>query len=119
MQIQDIRPKLIICQENNLAKIIKALKALGLFEKTSIIVKGIDNGRLMDMDSNIYCFEKLMVEADNLDDIPTNAVNGSPARIRIIFWSSGTTGRPKGIHMKHCQHNFHNHFQCLFRDLSW
>ncbi len=97
-QLEEVKPKVIVCYKDNLQKIKDALTELGLRDSTQLIVLSLTGGVPEDRENHVFDLLKLLDEAKNLPDLPESLNNSfDPEGVPVILWSSGTTGRPKGI----------------------
>jgi len=98
MQMEDIHPKFIFCCKSSRASVEKAVQ-LAKFNPTLVIMDEASE------EGSVENFEDFIAGADALPEVPRQPCDHEG--VPIIFWSSGTTGRPKGIqytmHMMLCQ----------------
>lgn len=93
LQLEEVRPKVVFCCLATVDKVREVLEVRG--EDTPVIVMdgGEDDGRREE-----FSLESLLEEdkANKFADPPPAAVVTENEAV-LICWSSGTTGRPKGI----------------------
>ena len=102
-QLKDTNARIVVCTMDILEKCLQLRKELDRESDLMIVVVGLE-GVKEQRDKKIFDFNKLLEEADKLkdEDGPDRSFEGWSMEDRsCIVWSSGTTGRPKGI-----QHNY-------------
>lgn len=115
LQFQDVQPKLIFCQNTNLETVKRSLENVGLLRKSSIIVMDLVDV-VEDAACKIFGFQQLLQEADDFVAIPKSNFHENSNKVCHIMWSSGTTGRPKGI--THGQHMLQSINGILYKKLT-
>ena len=102
-QLEDTQANFIICYAANQKSIYEVLQSMNALERTSVIVleKAIMPSRDL-LSPGFYSYHETIKEAEN-EPQPPLLQNGQlqDEDTVLIFWSSGTTGLPKGI-----QHTF-------------
>ena len=95
-QLEDTETKLVVCQESAKERILEALDILGKRDEIKVLVMDFGFEDKEDRKNNLYSFQSLMNDIQDSGDFefPTNF---DPMSTCIIMWSSGTTGRAKGI----------------------
>ena len=101
-QVQDTKAKMIICSNHSRKVVFETLKNLELLGKVKVIVLELAQPK-PDQDIPIDVSEKDFVFYQDFLKIegkiqPPSLQNGplKDEEVFIIFWSSGTTGNPKG-----------------------
>ena len=101
-QVQDTKAKMIICSNHSRKVVFETLKSLNLLGKVKVIVLGLaqpkpDQDIPIDVDEKNFVFYQDFLKSDGHIQ-PPSLQNGplKDEEVFIIFWSSGTTGNPKG-----------------------
>ncbi len=103
-QLEVIKPKIIICTASNRDAIRAALEQIDLAGVPKLLVLSLGGNASEDRTGNTYDLVRLLNEANTLPDIPEGLNNHfDPHGVCSIIWSSGTTGRPKGIQIENRQ----------------
>jgi len=104
-QLEDTQANFIICYAANQRSIYEVLQNMNALERTSVIV--LEKAIMTSRDSKevlpgFYSYHEVTKEAENKPQPPLlqNGQTQDEDTV-LIFWSSGTTGLPKGI-----QHTF-------------
>ncbi len=69
-QLEEIKPKMIVCCDANKDKVIEAVKATGLDNYTRILILSLIY-ETEDKDKNLFTYSKLMKEAETFPKIPS------------------------------------------------
>ncbi len=101
-QLLDLKPKVVVAAESNRANVEKALVETGMKESCKIVVLSLLSQCQSDEAIDIHNLLDLLEKADKaknvLDDLGTSS--SSDEEVSLILWSSGATGRPKGIQLQ-------------------
>ena len=90
MQIKEIRPRLVVCDNETEEKVKQALRNLP--DVCLLSIDGVEDCRIPSLVAQATLADEKQVER------PTELDDSDPwDECAVIFWSSGTTGRPKGI----------------------
>ena len=108
-QFEDTNAKIVICYEGSRKRVYEALVQSGKLEKTKVIVlekSCPDENEDQPISEEGFTFVKDFLEDAEKLPQPPLLQDGIPKddETHVIFWSSGTTGLPKGI--QHSNHNF-------------
>jgi long-subunit acyl-CoA synthetase (AMP-forming) len=101
-QLQDTKAKMIICSNHSRKVVFETLKCLDLLGKVKVIVLELAQPKLeqdipIGVDEKNFVFYEDFLNNDGQIQ-PPSLQNGplKDEEVFIIFWSSGTTGNPKG-----------------------
>ena len=99
-QMIDTNAKFVICYQNSRRNVYKALEELDLLGKVQVVVmeNAIKNEDFVMIDEPGFSyFEDFVEKAETLPQPPLlQDGETKDSDTFAIFWSSGTTGRPKG-----------------------
>ena len=103
-QVQDTKAKMIICSNHSRKVVLETLKFLDLLAKVKVIVLELaqpksDQDIPFDVDEKNFVFYQDFLKNDVDGHIQPPSLQNGPLKdeeVFIIFWSSGTTGNPKG-----------------------
>ncbi len=96
-QLEEIKPKMIVCHSGNLRKIVEALKSFESDTHVSIVVLSLAN-RTDYKAINVLSYSRLLRQAEEMPEIPGEVTDSyDPEQVGLLIWSAGTTGRPKAI----------------------
>ena len=101
-QLQDTKAKMIICSNHSRKVVFETLKNLDFLGKVKVIVLELaqpkpDQDVPIDVDETNFVFYQDFLKRDG--QIQPPSLQNGPLKgeeVFIIFWSSGTTGNPKG-----------------------
>ena len=98
-QLDEVRPKVVVCHLGNLQTVQQALRQSGLLGMTRIVVVALH--QKLEEKENVYGYADLLERATTLPPLRSDLLTTprEPDDVIVIIWSSGTTGRPKGIQM--------------------
>ena len=101
-QVQDTKAKMIICSNHSRKVVFETLKVLNLLGKVKVIVLELaqpkpDQDIPIDVEERNFVFYQDFLKCDAHIQ-PPSLQNGplKDEEVFILFWSSGTTGNPKG-----------------------
>ena len=101
-QVHDTKAKMIICSNHSRKVVFETLKNLDLLGKVKVIVLELaqpkpDQDISIDVEEKNFVFYQDFLKSDGRIQ-PPSLQNGplNDEEVFIIFWSSGTTGNPKG-----------------------
>ncbi len=109
-QVNEVRCKVVVCSLDTLDKVLEALELHGLRETAKVVVVSLHRDvAAARRDSHIYSYTGLLEQARSLPPLPSGLVDKpcEPEDVALVIWSSGTTGRPKGIQLIYkCLQNY-------------
>ena len=115
-QLEDTQAKFVFCTPGNQSRIHEALTKAGRLDKTQVIVVKVDNKPHIEIHFDGFTpFEDFLASGDPKSREYRDQAAFDRNDTAVILWSSGTTGRPKGI-----QHGF-GYFLSLYarQDIDW
>ena len=90
LQIEEIKARFVVCDTETEQKVKKALRDLP--EVCLLTIDGVEDYRIASLVAQATLADEKQAER------PTELEDSNPwDECAVIFWSSGTTGRPKGI----------------------
>ena len=92
-QLSDLNATLVVTSRNHLAKFLAANQLLEEGARVQILVMDAEPGT--SLPEGAIPFSKMLLGREH--DCPSDLGHWSPTLTAVIHWSSGTTGRPKGI----------------------
>ncbi len=106
-QLEDVKPKIVVCSMVNKDVILSAIEEAKLTDTANLLVLSMTDQAKEDRANNIYSLTALLEQAREMPEIPENLNDHfDEAAVCNIIWSSGTTGRPKGIQVTARQMKF-------------
>ena len=99
-QLLDLNPKVVIVTMDNWSKITRALKAANLKDSCKLVVLSLCED--VPCQEGEFSLLDLLSQARQLPALPSE-LNASfdPEEVCVVLWSSGTTGRPKGVQLQY------------------
>ncbi len=93
LQLEEITPKVVVCAAENASRVQEALsEAVGDTSKL-VILSLMEKHQVPES----FSLTELLEKAEQYDDPPVSQTGFDPEAVPMLLWSSGTTGRPKGI----------------------
>ncbi len=95
LQLEDVKPKVVVCTLENESRVKSALSEV-VGDTAKLLILSLKEKS--EVSGNLRLTE-LLKKAEQYDDPPMSQQHTEfdPKAVPILFWSSGTTGKPKGI----------------------
>lgn len=95
LQLDDTEAKIVFCTKNNLDEVKKAVALRATATNPVHIIVMLTGPH--SPSERVYSYEEVMVEGEALTENPDHTKTWKRTDRMAVIWSSGTTGRPKGI----------------------
>jgi acyl-coenzyme A synthetase/AMP-(fatty) acid ligase len=96
------RPKMIICDSENLKKILEALEKMNLDEPLIYVTMSQHNNEEKEIFSKYPCVSELLASSSSFEKfVPPKFKKNAEDKLLAIMCSSGTTGLQKGVCITH------------------
>ena len=94
-QLSNLKPTLVVTSRTHLAKFLAAAQLLEERARVQILVMDAEPGT--SLPEGAVPFDKMLLGEEEDCPDPSDLGSWSPKLTAVIHWSSGTTGKPKGI----------------------